>query len=415
MDKQKFRRLALLGTAILLVVASTASVAQAASLCVTPNGSGGCYSSIQAAVDAAADGDQIVIRPGRYVEQVTIIDKDLTLVGREGAVVQAFPGMEETLSEAIEGYPGRPIIGVANAEVTIHGLIIDGANLAEGNLFLDGIDFINAGGMIRDNVIKNVGFGEPTLPLDPEGNPILQGDAIFVLNFSATPRTVTIIGNRLVNFNNNGMTLISVANAESPDGANLTLHVARNTVIGAGPTDVIDQFGIFVLSDLFTDPSLFATVTIQDNHIRDFVTVNPYPLPGMGIVTVNTNNLNISNNEVEHVDVGVEAALSYNAQILSNRLAGTGEETSGSVGIRVSGSDIEVNRNRIRRFETGISLHVVHPFFGPAGAFNTSLNNNHFENVGVEIMTGPDLTDPGIAAAATTSSKLHSYNLRLKP
>ena len=169
MNKRMVHRVVLSVVAILLIFASTTSAVQAASVCVHPAGAGQCYESIQAAVDAASEGDEIVIRPGKSVEQVTIIDKDLTLIGREGAVVQAFPGMEATLSEAIEGYPGHPIIGVANAEVTIRGLIIDGANLAEGNLFLDGIDLINAGGEIRDNVIKNVGFGEPTLPLDPEG------------------------------------------------------------------------------------------------------------------------------------------------------------------------------------------------------------------------------------------------------
>jgi hypothetical protein len=322
--------------------------------------------------------------------------------------------MEESLFEATGGVIDRPIIGVANADVTISGLIIDGANLAADNLFMDGIAFINAGGVIRNNVIRNIGFGEPTLPLDPEGNPLYQGDAIFVLNFSATPRTLTIEGNQAVNFNNNGMTLVSIADFENPNVANLIMHVARNTIIGAGPTDVVDQFGIFFLSDLFTDPSFYATVTITDNQVRNLATILPYPLPGSGIVTANTNNLDISNNNVDHVDVGIEAALSYNAQVSRNHLSGTGRESSGSVGIRISGSDIQVDQNRIRQFETGISLHVAHPFFGPASAFNTSLNDNQFDNVGVEVMTGPDTSAAG-TAAANTSSKLQSYRLRFQP
>jgi pectin methylesterase-like acyl-CoA thioesterase len=60
---------------------------------VHPAGAGQCYTSIQAAVDAASDGDEIIIRAGKYSEQVTVIGKNLSLVGRDGAVVQAFPDM----------------------------------------------------------------------------------------------------------------------------------------------------------------------------------------------------------------------------------------------------------------------------------------------------------------------------------
>jgi hypothetical protein len=123
-------------------------------------------------VDAAADGDQIIIRSGKYTEQVTIIDKDLTLVGREGAVVQAPDAMETTLFDATAS-EGRAIIGVANAEVTIRNLTVDGLNSAEDNPFLEGISFINAGGLIRNNLVRNVGFGAPTLPVDPDtGEPL---------------------------------------------------------------------------------------------------------------------------------------------------------------------------------------------------------------------------------------------------
>jgi len=74
------------------------SVAYAAGLCVHPTGAGRCFTSIQAAVDAANSGDRIIIRPGKYVEQVTILGKDLTLVGRSGVVVQAPEAMQDTLS-----------------------------------------------------------------------------------------------------------------------------------------------------------------------------------------------------------------------------------------------------------------------------------------------------------------------------
>lgn len=56
----------------------TAAPAGAATLCV---GSGpGCFAGIQAAVDAAQDGDTIHIRPGTFAGGVTI-DKSVTIVG----------------------------------------------------------------------------------------------------------------------------------------------------------------------------------------------------------------------------------------------------------------------------------------------------------------------------------------------
>ena len=88
------------------------SVAYAASLCVHPNGANRCFTSIQAAVDAANSGDRIIIRAGKYIEQVTIAGKDVTLVGRDGAVLQAPADMQDTLSP-IFGFPGRPVLLVS--------------------------------------------------------------------------------------------------------------------------------------------------------------------------------------------------------------------------------------------------------------------------------------------------------------
>jgi hypothetical protein len=48
-------------------------------------GTGGTYSTIQAAVDAAGNGDRIEIAAGTYREQVTVNGKDITLQGAGGA------------------------------------------------------------------------------------------------------------------------------------------------------------------------------------------------------------------------------------------------------------------------------------------------------------------------------------------
>ena len=57
----------------------------AATLCVNPGGTSGCFASVQAAVDAAASGDTIAIAAGTYVENVLIEGKRLDVVGEDAA------------------------------------------------------------------------------------------------------------------------------------------------------------------------------------------------------------------------------------------------------------------------------------------------------------------------------------------
>src|SRR5689334_1212922 len=243
--KMAIKRLAMLVLILIGTAGIGNNIAFAASLCVQPTGAGRCFKSIQSAVDAAKNGDHIIIRAGKYVEQVIISGKELSLVGRSGAVIQA-PAAMQDIQSPVAGFEGRPILLVTDADVTVQNLTIDGANSAEANPFLEGIVFINAGGVIQDNLVKNIGFGEPRLPLDANGGPIYQGDGIVVVNFAATARTITIAENRVINYNSNGIIVDSEADLSNPSIANLTAQVVDNTVIASGPNDVIDQWGIFI-------------------------------------------------------------------------------------------------------------------------------------------------------------------------
>lgn len=372
------------------------SVAYAAGLCVHPTGAGRCFTSIQAAVDAANSGDRIVIRPGKYIEQVTILGKDLTLVGRSGVVLQAPADMQDTLS-LVAGVEGRPIILAVEAEVTIRDLTIDGANSAANNPFLSGIVFINAGGEIRDNSVKDVGFGQPTLPIIDE-QPSYQGQGMLIVNFGATPRTVTIEHNRVFNYNNSGITIFAEAYWENPALANLTVHVLDNTIIGAGPNEVIDQWGVFFGGYNFAEPQFSITGSIKGNRIQDQITVGGYPIPGVGIATYNTYNVEMADNVVENVNIGLAAHQAYGAQIADNHFTGPGKDVFGSTGIILSGSDDRVAGNRFKKLETGIMLLVEDPMFG--SALNTGLDENRFEHVGAEVLTGPGASFTMMAARA---------------
>src|SRR6267378_935409 len=63
----------------ILISASSLSIG-AATRCVNPGGTGGCSSSIQRAINAAAPGDTILIGRGIYTENV-VVTKPLTLLG----------------------------------------------------------------------------------------------------------------------------------------------------------------------------------------------------------------------------------------------------------------------------------------------------------------------------------------------
>ncbi len=347
---------------VLGIAALGSGVAHASGSCVNPTGAGHCFTSIQAAVDAANDGDQITIRPGKYIEQVTIVGKNLTLVGRQNAVIKAPDAMEDTLSP-IAGVEARPIILVAEAEVTIRDLIIDGANSAANNPFLEGIAFINADGAIRGNVVKNIGFGAPTLPDDGS----YQGEAIVVVNFGPTPRTVTIAENYVANYNSSGITIFAQATPEDPTLGNLTVHVLNNTVVGSGPNNVLGQWGVFFGGY----ESAQITGSLKGNRIRDLITVDQYPSPGVGIATKDTTNVEIANNIVENVDMGFS----------------------------VSGMGTQVVENRFKKVSTGILLFVDFPGYG--NAVGAILEDNRFENVYMDVMTGPAMM---LAASAKTES-----------
>lgn len=372
---------------ILIVIAGLGnSVAYAASLCVHPVGAGRCYTSIQAAVEAANNGDQIIIRAGTYAEQVTVSGKDLTLVGRSGAVIRAPAQMQDTLSPVF-GFPGRPILLVSDADVTVRDLTIDGANSGEDNPFLQGIVLLNAGGVIRGNIVKDIGFGEPRLPFNENGEPVYQGDAIVVINFLAVPRAVTITENRVLNFNNNGILVDAEADFNDPAIANLTATVTNNTVIGSGPTEAIDQWGIFIGGFGFADPSFSVTGTVRGNRIRDLVSVGSHPLPSVGVVMFNPYQLDLRHNTIENVNIGLAANQVAGAQIAHNQIIGTGPDVFGSTGLLLSGMDSIVFENRFRRLDSGILLLVNDPQLG--SAVNTVINKNRFDNVAMELITSP--------------------------
>jgi hypothetical protein len=200
----------------------------AATLCVNPTGSHGCYSQIQAAVNHAAPNDVIDVAAGTYKEEVVIgIPVSLIGAGANSSVIDA-----ANLAHGIfvDGYDNPGL-----NDVTIAGFTVQNA-LFEGVLVVSASDVT-----IRDNHIvdndKSSGLlftGELTGCPDQPGNGIYEtdetGDCGGALHLVGTANS--IVSGNLITGNADGV-LISDETAESRDNL-LIRNIVKNNPLECG-------------------------------------------------------------------------------------------------------------------------------------------------------------------------------------
>lgn len=128
-------------------------------LCVNPSG-GGCFLSIQAAIDAAAPGDVIDVAPGTYNEQVAI-NKTITLRGANAGIdARSRTGAGESIITHADG----PVQILAD-DVVVDGFTIQGAStdpslppfsaLGAGVWTNPSFSVTNGGHRIQNNIIQD--------------------------------------------------------------------------------------------------------------------------------------------------------------------------------------------------------------------------------------------------------------------
>jgi hypothetical protein len=221
--------------ALVSIVASSTSYA--GSLRVCASGANAAYTSIGAAITAAAAGDEIDICPALYPEQLTIT-KPLTLHGI-GA-----NGIERVLLQPaaianLGTLPSQAVISVVNtSDVLIDGLAIDASqNTVSGcGVTVAGIHFLNSSGRVSRNAIFGAQLSSPK-----SCTVLFPGNGFGVQVDTATGQSgrfsVSIEGNSIHDFNRNGILV---------NGAGITADITGNGISGVGPVNGYFQFGIFV-------------------------------------------------------------------------------------------------------------------------------------------------------------------------
>jgi len=351
------------------------------------------HTSIQAAVDAASSGDTIHIAAGVYVEQTTISNKDLTLIGQPGTILRAFPNMERPWPTV--NWSRTILLANSKSQVTIHGLTFEGDQLA-GDQFdsltgqsapgLRGVWIDGSGGSVED--CRFTGFRERT--------PGSSGScAIFFWNgFDGADRYVAHVSNTTIEDSYEGIVVVG-----APDKISYNFTIENNTIRGVATSATAAQNrrgmelseGItgFVLGNSISGFSYTGTGA-QYPHAWGIIAVGLGPsLPETRPVDF----IRFENNTFRDNNQHLMLIRAKSHEIVNNQFEGTGQGERPS-GLWFSGENVLVQGNTFSDMEEAIRAGGVDPTYGTdlGIATNATLVDNRFCNVTTSINQQPQAT-----------------------
>jgi len=200
-----------------------ATAASAATWCVNPTGTGGCKTTIGAAVAAAAPGDTVVVAAGTYKESITI-NQSVLLTGADAAT---------TIIDATGQGNGIYVDGIDNQNLS--GVYISGFTVQNANF--EGILVTNASGVaISGNIIQNndkgVNFASGMCPNIPSFETNEGEDCGEGVHLSGADHSV--VANNTIQ-NNSGGVLLSDDTGATHDNL-ISGNTVSNNVLDCGIT-----------------------------------------------------------------------------------------------------------------------------------------------------------------------------------
>ena len=339
-------------------------------------GAGG-FGTIQEAVNAAADGDTIVVAGGIYAEQVVVTDKDdLTIRAADGesVTIQA-PTGGLAITSTGPGAAAQAIYAVVTANSSLNfnleGVIVDGAGQgahawSPAGAAFDGVYFRNSSGGLLDVDITGVRDPYRTDGLTADGNPMLDGVqhglGVEVRNDAVLPFTMT--GGSIADFQKNAGFFVRT-----------DLVITGVTVTGGGAQTTIAQNGFSIY---------YSTGNVSGNAISGIGYAGPYEVYSGGINAGSNTDLTISGN----------AIVGSNGESATARVVGIWIFQTG--GFPISGG--AVTGNTISFVDVGINAS------GPFSPDGILIEDN--------IVTDLDLADPYVYGVnfqptATLSTPFH--------
>ena len=222
-----------------LLLLATSLVAHAQQTRLVPQD----FPTVQAALDASANGDTVLVSPGTYAENLTLAGKSLSLRSSAGAATTILDGGRLA--------PVLSISGSATAGSVVSGFTVQ-QGLATASNHAAGIALSNTTATLSDNRLLNN-----------------SGDNIGIFFGSATVRN-NFISTAPSTFGNgcdggNGLTVSGSSTVHDSSGNSVPLNITGNTIVGNSTSCA--GTGIALSTDSFTVPHLVADNTIRDSTL----------------------------------------------------------------------------------------------------------------------------------------------------